>query len=277
MSLIRPCNFAWDKAKWPNLHAINPYRGCAFDCSYPCWSKVLAARFGTKRDWANVEVSPEIKDERFLTKLLHRLRISSPMTVLVGSQADPMPPLELDHEITNLILKAFWCSGRHTYLILTKNPAIVQYSDLLRNINAWVGMSLTARPAFYKEVQAKFELGAPLNSERVEALRQLHQAGVRTFASIEPWLAEEATFEWTVSSGRRKSKRGYQDYTNPASIITLTHEFVDYYIVGSWNRNGKPLKHLIPYYREQLPHVIETLKLYGKEYWIKTELLEAVK
>ena len=61
------------------------------------------------------------------------------------------------------------------------------------------------------------------------------------------------------------------------TIITLTHEFVDYYIVGSWNHAGKPLKHLIPYYKEWLPSVIDTLRDYKKDFWIKPELHALIK
>ena len=284
--LIKKCNFAWSPEWAPNLHAVNPYSGCSFACHY-CWSRALSARFGKKQDWTAVEVAKGFK-HFWQAKLMHELVHSEPMTLLIGSTSDPMPNIEQDEMKTRTILEVIkryiyfiWeKNSNHKYLILTKNPDIVEYAPLLKNIGAWAGMTLTASPSYYETVRDKYEPGAPHNGERVEALRELHKAGVKVFASIEPWLCELTTIEYYDSAGATSeplTRAGFYDYTNPLSIIIQTRKFVDYYIIGSWNHAGKPLKTLIPHYQTLLPHVIETLQYYKKAYWIKPELQALIK
>ena len=212
MSLIKPCKFHWDSKFWPNLHKIDPYRGCTYACNY-CWSKALAARFGKKADWANVEVAPGFR-------MGELVKFEKPITLLIGATSDPIPPCEEKERKTWQILQRIAnfkkyanIKNKYTYLILTKNPAIVEYSPILKEIGVWAGMSITASPRFYQDVQAKFEPHAPSNEWRIDALQKLHEAGIKTFASIEPWLVE--------STGE-----GFAGYTNPDSIVYLHPSFI---------------------------------------------------
>lgn len=296
-NLVNRCNFPWDKAFAPNLHAINHYLGCSFDCQYPCWAKDLATRFKrlpSTGNWRGVEVAPKFKRLRYIEGFLEELYTRPSLkraTILLSSTCDPYPPLEKKEVLTFSILKTLqrakdkgcW-EGK--LLILTKSPLVLEDWETLKDLNAWVGFTLTTPSG----VDTKpWEPYAPSNAKRIGTLRGLHLRGIKTFASIEPLLALLSRFEaWGVwppfgnvpenipavyVPNNMGGHDRFYDITQPVRIIEATHEFVNYFILGSWNRGGKPLKDLVPFYRQELPKVIEALERYAPgRYFIKPEL-----
>jgi DNA repair photolyase len=70
--------------------------------------------------------------------------------------------------------------------VQTKSPLVLRDIDLLRRSDKIeVGLSVTSAD---DEIRTLFEPGAPSIKERVEALEELHLAGVRTYAMIAPML-----------------------------------------------------------------------------------------
>jgi len=81
----------------------------------------------------------------------------------------------------------------------------------------------------------------------MEALQIAHEQGIKTFASIEPWIP---------------------DVTDPKSIIQNLREFVDRFIIGSMQYSGVPRE----FYAKRLPDLISWLNAEGINYYLKKEL-----
>jgi DNA repair photolyase len=97
----------------------------------------------------------------------------------------------------------------------------------------------------------KWEPGAALPGDRIEALKQAHGQGIETWACLEPVIVPEQTLH----------------------LIELTHEFVDFYWVGKLNHNHE-LEDTIDW-AEFLADAEELLKSLNKDYGIKYQLRKA--
>lgn len=86
-------------------------------------------------------------------------------------------------------------------------------------------------------------------------MTQAHQAGIRTWASIEPRLPS---------------------VTDPIEVVKATHEFVEWYVVGRLDYETQLGYPKIPkgWYRQKLQRVIDLLESLGKPYHIKKQLKE---
>lgn len=98
-------------------------------------------------------------------------------------------------------------------------------------------------PAFSQ----KWEAGAALPKDRIEALRQFYREGIFTWVSLEPTLSAEASLE----------------------IVEATHEFVGLYKVG--RANYITLPEAIDW-EEYTHRMIEKLSEVGAAHYIKKDL-----
>lgn len=96
----------------------------------------------------------------------------------------------------------------------------------------------------------KWERGATTPSERVDTLQQLHDAGVRTFASFEPVIYPEQSL----------------------NIMEITAEMgcIDVYKIGKLN-NYKGLDRQIDW-TDFLGQAVEIMRTHGKEFYVKEDL-----
>jgi len=102
---------------------------------------------------------------------------------------DPYQPLERTYRITRGCVREMADAG-YSPVILTREARVLEDLDLLaRCPRAAVGLSI---PTDDDAVRAAFEPGAAPIEERVEALRALHAAGLRTFAVVQPVLPMDA-------------------------------------------------------------------------------------
>jgi DNA repair photolyase len=98
---------------------------------------------------------------------------------------DPYQPAERRYRITRQILEVLRDSEL-TPVVLTRAPRILEDLELLRRFRrALVGFSIPTDDDAYRQI---FEPNADPIPERFAALRALHEAGVRTFAVIQPVL-----------------------------------------------------------------------------------------
>jgi DNA repair photolyase len=98
---------------------------------------------------------------------------------------DPYQPLEKRYRITRGCLEVLLPAG-FTPVILTRARRVLDDLELLRaHRNVAVGISL---PTDDDDVRRAFEPGADPIPERLDALRTLRAAGVRTFAVVQPML-----------------------------------------------------------------------------------------
>lgn len=174
----------------PGRYYVNPYVGCMIGCSF-CWaaegadlSRALeglpASPWGR---WVDVKVNaPAVLRGELARHAPGTVRLSPVVT-------DPYQPLERAYRVTRGCLEAMAEHG-FTPVVLTREARVLEDVALLRRCpGAAVGLSI---PTDDDTVRAAFEPGASPIEERLDALRRLHAAGVRTFAVVQPALPMDA-------------------------------------------------------------------------------------
>jgi len=107
--------------------------------------------------------------------------------VWISGVCDPYQPLEARYGLTRQCLKILIEYG-WPITVQTRSPLVVRDLDLFRSATELeVGMSV---PTADESIRRMFEPHAPLIKLRIDALGQLHGAGIRTFAMIAPLLPE---------------------------------------------------------------------------------------
>lgn len=166
---------------------INPYVGCAIGCPF-CY---VAERADLSRRleglpsvpwgrWVDVKVNaPELLREELKDASPGLVRMSPIIT-------DPYQPVERRYRITRGCLEALLEDGRFAPVILTRAARVMEDLDLLRQFDtASVGFSIPSDDDRYRRM---FEPGADPVEQRIEALAACREAGLHTFALIQPVL-----------------------------------------------------------------------------------------
>lgn len=161
-------------------YVINPYRGCQHSCTY-CYARFMKRFTGHLEPWGKfVDVKINAPD------LLQReIRKKKPGRVWVSGVCDPYQPLEARYELTRQCLEIL-IRNHWPVTIQTRSPLVLRDIELLKNaVDLEVGMTVTTAD---DEIRRIFEPEAPPVNSRIEALDELHRAGIRTFAMVAPML-----------------------------------------------------------------------------------------
>src|SRR5881392_297682 len=165
--------------------SINPYRGCEHGCVY-CFARPTHAYLG---------LSPGLD---FETKLLVKPDAPAllekelaapdyePRMIAIGTNTDPYQPIEREHKIMRGILEVLDRAG-HPVGIVTKSALVTRDIDILqrmakRNL-AKVALSVTTLDPKLARVM---EPRAATPARRLDALRQLAEAGIPTSVMVAP-------------------------------------------------------------------------------------------
>jgi DNA repair photolyase len=172
-SLLNRCT----SARMPFAWTINPYRGCEFACKY-CYAR-YTHEFMEMRDGADFEQKIFIK-QHAADLLRQELRHVKPgEEIAIGTATDPYQPAERRFEVTRAILEEFSLHRGFQIGIVTKSNLVVRDTDLLRALSAhnkvFVNLTITT---LNTDLARILEPRAPRPDLRLEAMRQLNQAGV---------------------------------------------------------------------------------------------------
>ena len=165
--------------------SINPYRGCEHGCVY-CFARPTHAYLG---------LSPGLDFEsRLFMKpeapaLLQRELSApgyTPRTIAIGTNTDPYQPIEKKYEIMRRILEVLERAG-HPVGIVTKSALVTRDIDILsrmaeRNLVRVAISVTTLDPALARTMEPR----AATPPRRLEALRQLSEAGIPTSVMVAP-------------------------------------------------------------------------------------------
>jgi DNA repair photolyase len=165
--------------------SINPYRGCEHGCAY-CFARPTHAYMG---------LSPGLDFETRLfvkpnaAELLEReLGAPSyqPRTIAIGTNTDPYQPIEREHRITRSVLEVLAKTG-HPVGIVTKSHLVTRDIDILAPMAAQglakVAISVTTLD---RKVARAMEPRASTPARRLEAIRELSEAGIPTGVMVAP-------------------------------------------------------------------------------------------
>lgn len=162
-------------------NGMNLYRGCSHGCIY-CDSRSKC--YHMEHEFEDIEVKANAIE--LLEYALKRKR--SKCMLSTGSMTDPYIPLE--SEIGN-VRKALSLAYQYGFgfTLITKSDRVLQDIDLLKAINektkCVVQMTLTTCD---EELCRKIEPNVSTTKERVEALKQLRDAGIPTVVWLSPIL-----------------------------------------------------------------------------------------
>src|SRR4030042_2467078 len=166
-------------------YVVNPYVGCQHSCVY-CYARFMRRFTGHEELWGEF-VDVKINAPALLKHEIDKRQLGR---VWVSGVCDPYQPLESKYGLTRKCLEILVEYG-WPITVQTKSPLVLRDLDLLkRGDKIEVGLSVTTAD---DGIRKSFEPGAPSIKERVEALEELHLAGIRTYAMIAPMLpgAEE--------------------------------------------------------------------------------------
>ncbi len=216
--------------------AVNLYLSCTHGCTYCYAPKVMHKR--------PEEFHAEcVERSNILDKLRHDAKLLQGLTspVLLCFSCDAYQPGEHATRAALSILREFDIP----FTVLTKGYMAWRDFDLY-GPNDSFGVTLTVDyPA-----SLEWEPRATFPHQRADNLEIAHRLGIRTWVSLEPVIDPEQSL----------------------AFIDHTFAMVDHYKVGKLNYH--PLAKTIdwPKFREA---VIAKLEHYGKDYYIKQDLLEA--
>lgn len=163
-------------------YTINHIQGCAHGCKYPCYAFMMKKRFGqvkTYNDWLEpylVSNTIELLDKE-IPKLKNKIK-----SVQLCFSSDPFMyqypeikrmSIEVIKKLNNAGIK---CS------ILTKGILPIELAKL--STDNEYGITLVSLD---ENFQTKIEPGAAPIKKRLNALMAIHDAGCKTWVSIEPY------------------------------------------------------------------------------------------
>ncbi len=155
-----------------SAYTINLYKGCTHGCVY-CYAPSLTHDERRWGGYVDVKVNaPEV--------LEMELRGLKKDRVFLSSASDPYQPVEARYGVTRRALEVLLRHG-FPVSVLTRSPLVLRDRGLLRKFRwAEVGMSVTTVPV------RRFEPGVPPLRRRIDTLRTLSEAGIRTWVSLAP-------------------------------------------------------------------------------------------
>ncbi|MFO0793792.1 MAG: radical SAM protein [Candidatus Brocadiaceae bacterium] len=161
-------------------YCINPYVGCFHGCRY-CYATFMKRFTGHQEPWGSF-VDVKINAPAILKKQLARARRGN---VLISSVTDGYQPIEVKYKLTRQCLEVL-LECQFPVDILTKSPLVLRDMDIMKKFKEIeVGLTITTDNENMRKV---FEPHAPHVSERMKALKTLHNHGIKTYAFIGPVL-----------------------------------------------------------------------------------------
>lgn len=168
-------------------YVINPYTGCQFACMY-CFASFMGRFVGeSNANWGNY-VYVKTNAVELMGTQIHRLLKKDPHPrISISTVTDPYQGVERKYRLTRGILNVFAeydYQGRVS--ILTKSPTVLDELETLKRIaNAEVGLSITTTD---DKLSRQLDAMAPLVHARLETLRKLTEAGVKSYVFVGPFL-----------------------------------------------------------------------------------------
>ena len=183
----------FDKKFLPFSWGANPYRGCEHSCLY-CFARYTHEYLGYN---SGTEFDTKILVKANAAGVLEK-ELSSPRwkgdIVNLGSVCDPYQPAEKKFKITQQVLEVF-AKHKNPLFVGTKSNLILRDIDLLsemaKHTTLIVYITITTLD---ENVRAKIEPRAASTEERLDAVKQLSDAGVTIgilFMPIFPYLTDD--------------------------------------------------------------------------------------
>jgi len=218
-SILNRC----DSKRVPFEWTINPYRGCEFGCKY-CYARYtheymeLDGSEFEKKIYVKKDAAPLLAHDisRKYSHTSERSGGEKPDHIAIGTATDPYQPAEREHGVTRACLEELAKREGMSISIITKSNQIVRDIDVLTKIAARSSLQIDITVTTMRARLARLlEPRAPRPDLRLEAVKELHEAGLAVGVSASPLLpgitdgegeleavaaaAKEAGAEWFFS------------------------------------------------------------------------------
>lgn len=203
-------------------YVINPYVGCSHGCKY-CYASFMKRFTGHTEEWGS------FLDVKRCDKPISAKKLTG-KAVFLSSVTDPYNAFENKYELTKGILEQLAHIDCRLY-ISTKSSLILRDLDLLKQQkDVIVDMSLnTLDDSFRRDMDRASSV-----SERLRAMRELHENGIYTVLFISPFFP------------------GITDYRE---IVEATRAFVPEYWFENLNLRGDYKQTILAYIHEKYPQL----------------------
>jgi len=166
-------------------YSLNPYRGCAFNCSY-CYAPAFVFDNAARQSWGRW-VAIKANAEQLLRAAGRRGKLRN-RNIYMSTVTDPYQPIERQLELTRACIQAMIDYPPRLLTIQTRSPLVVRDLDLFQEMTPGriaVCMSVTTDDETVRRI---FEPACAPISARLEAIRTIRAAGIPTQASLAPLL-----------------------------------------------------------------------------------------
>lgn len=183
-----PCRSALNRVRgMPFEWSLNPYMGCVHRCTF-CYVRAFelrAERPSDDRYGSSIRVKTNVAD--VLARELARPSWRRD-GIAIGAATDPYQPAEGRYRLTRACLEVL-VDAWNPFGIITRGPLIVRDVDLLQEASARAEVSVTfSVPTLDREIWRTSEPGTAPPHQRLRALRQLVDAGVKAGVGMAPIL-----------------------------------------------------------------------------------------
>ncbi|MDN4494437.1 SPL family radical SAM protein [Ureibacillus aquaedulcis] len=169
-------------------HSLNPYSGCAFACRYCYVREMPIQRFKEIPwgEWLDIKLNAA---ENYRNEMIKLRKKNKPVVIFMSSATDPYQPIERKAKIVRGILEEMLENPPDYLQIQTRSPLITRDIDLLTKLKekckVLVSMTIETDREDIKRIFAPYAPGIKL---RLKALKEVHDTGITTQASISPVL-----------------------------------------------------------------------------------------
>ena len=214
------CKTALNKTGIPGYtYGMNPYVGCTHGCLY-CYASFMCRFSGHREKWGEF-LDAKTNFPAVLAKQLSNRRTPPTGKVLLGTVTDAYQPAEAHYLITRDSLQILADYQKLDVHILTKSALVQRDLPILRQMRSCeVGFTITTLDSRIARV---FEPQASPPESRLEAARQLIQAGIPVWVFIAPLLpgladTDEALHNLLLTVHQAGIREILIDYLNPYPV-----------------------------------------------------------
>jgi DNA repair photolyase len=227
--------------------ALNYIKGCDHGCVY-CYVPKMMKRFNAGYVHSDVYIKEESALIKEVTASARKYR-NSDKQVFLSFLTDPYSSFNHKTKLTGRVLQILLDHNIPVSILSKGGLRILEDIDIIKAFgdNIQVGASLTFSSL---KDSIKWEKGAAIPEERFEALKVLHENGIRTWASMEPVIFPDQSLE----------------------IMEITNSYVDAYKIGKLNHFKKHEEKFD--WPKFLVDSVAIMRKYNKKFYIKKDLLE---
>lgn len=164
---------------------LNPYSGCSFGCSY-CYAAFFARDNEQREQWG---YWVNVKENGLALLKKRRKKPLIDKAVYMSSVTDPYQPIEKELQLTRDLLRELADYHQIRLVVQTRSPLVTRDVDLFARFPAvQVNMTITTDS---ERVRKVFEPLCPGNKVRLQAIQQVHEAGIPACITMTPLLPVE--------------------------------------------------------------------------------------